>query len=362
MPTFTVDDPLTVTLVAADVGGGDVGGGATGVCDSSVTVRLCETVGLAVLVAMIVTVAGVGIVSGAVYSPSAEINPTVVFPPATPLTVQVTAVLDVPLTVAVYCAGASSVTLVAPLSAIVTVAAGGVGVLGAAIKVTVMLCEVEALATLVAVMVTVAGCGIVAGAVYSPVDEINPAAALPPATPSTLQVTAWFVVPLTAAVYCVCVPTVTLVAPLSAIVTGAAGGVGVLGAATSVTVMLCEVEALATLVAVMVTVAGCGIVAGAVYSPVDEINPAAALPPATPSTLQVTAWFVVPLTAAVYCACVPTVTLVAPLSAIVTGVDAGRIVAGATRVTATLCEVAVLSALVALIVMLADAGIVAGAL
>ena len=54
--------------------------------------------------AVTVTVAGDGIAAGAVYSPALDIVPTVEFPPATPLTCQVTAVLDPALaTMALNC-------------------------------------------------------------------------------------------------------------------------------------------------------------------------------------------------------------------------------------------------------------------
>ena len=45
------------------------------------------------LVAVTVTVDGVGTAGGAVYSPAAEIVPTIALPPATLLTLQVTAEL-----------------------------------------------------------------------------------------------------------------------------------------------------------------------------------------------------------------------------------------------------------------------------
>jgi hypothetical protein len=48
--------------------------------------------------AVTVTVAGVGTVIGAVYTPPVEIMPTLAFPPATPLTLQLTAVFVDPVT------------------------------------------------------------------------------------------------------------------------------------------------------------------------------------------------------------------------------------------------------------------------
>src|SRR5712692_1665260 len=56
---------------------------------------------LATLVACTVTVAGFGIEDGAVYRPAAVMVPTAALPPATPFTLQVTAVLAALVTVAV---------------------------------------------------------------------------------------------------------------------------------------------------------------------------------------------------------------------------------------------------------------------
>ena len=64
-----------------------------------------EELGNAVLVAVIITVAGDGTVAGAEYNPDAEIVPTALLPPGRPLTLQVTVVVVVPVTVAVnWCA------------------------------------------------------------------------------------------------------------------------------------------------------------------------------------------------------------------------------------------------------------------
>ena len=61
--------------------------------------------------ARIVAVAGLGTVLGAVYRPEVEIVPTVALPPVVPLTLQVTAVFDVPVTVAVNCRVAEVITV-----------------------------------------------------------------------------------------------------------------------------------------------------------------------------------------------------------------------------------------------------------
>jgi hypothetical protein len=60
----------------------------------------------------------------------------------------------------------------------------------------------------------------------------------------------------------------------------------------------------ATLVAAIVTVAGEGKPAGAVYSPVDEIVPTVEFPPAVPFTVHVTLVFDELVTFAANC-CVP---------------------------------------------------------
>jgi hypothetical protein len=78
-------------------------------------------------------------------------EPTVRLPPATPFTLQITPVFEVPVTVAAYCDEFPSVTFVAPLKLSVTVRGGG----GGAASVTSRLRETEGSAVLVAVMVIV---------------------------------------------------------------------------------------------------------------------------------------------------------------------------------------------------------------
>src|SRR5712692_1221429 len=58
-------------------------------------------VGSATLVAVTLNMLGLGFAAGAVYSPPLVIVPTVLLPPTTPFTAQVTAVLETPETVAV---------------------------------------------------------------------------------------------------------------------------------------------------------------------------------------------------------------------------------------------------------------------
>ena len=65
---------------------------------ATVTVAEAERVGSAADTAVTLTVAGVGMVAGALYSPKLEIVPTVGLPPTRPLTCQLTAVLAPALT------------------------------------------------------------------------------------------------------------------------------------------------------------------------------------------------------------------------------------------------------------------------
>jgi hypothetical protein len=84
--------------------------------------------------------------------------------------------------------------------------------------------------------------------------------------PFTLHMTFLSEFPVTVATYCDEVPSVTVVAPLNANVTGASPPlppVGGVGGAASATARLCETLASAALVAVIVTSDVCGSVEGA---------------------------------------------------------------------------------------------------
>jgi hypothetical protein len=187
-----------------------------------------------------------------------------------------------------------------------------------------------ALAVLVesASLVAVAVCEpAVAGAVYSPVAEIVPTVESPPVIPSTDHCTPVSVVPVTVAVNCFVVLTVTLAA------------VGLMLTLTSVTVT----AALAVLVesASLVAVTVCEpAVAGAVYSPLVEMVPAVELPPGTPSTDHCTPVLVVPVTVAVNCFVVLAVTL-AEVGVMLTAISGGVTV---TEALADLLESALLVA------------------
>lgn len=73
-----------------------------------------ETAGDETVVAAIVIVLGFGIAAGGVYTPVAEIVPTVLLPPATEFTLQVTAAFVLLATVAVKVVGFPSRTWLAP--------------------------------------------------------------------------------------------------------------------------------------------------------------------------------------------------------------------------------------------------------
>jgi hypothetical protein len=78
-------DVLVVTLTVA-------GETVTLGCDAAMTVTcaVAKALGLAWLVAVTATVAGIGTTAGAVYSPVLLIEPTSAFPPTTPPTLHVT--------------------------------------------------------------------------------------------------------------------------------------------------------------------------------------------------------------------------------------------------------------------------------
>jgi hypothetical protein len=111
-----------------------------------------------VLVAVTVTVGGVGTEAGARYAPEAEIVPMVGFPPTNPLTDQVTVVVPVPVTKAVNCCPEPVCTL-AVAGDTVTLTPGG------DVTCTVADPKTLGLLALVAVTVTVFGNGTAAGAV-----------------------------------------------------------------------------------------------------------------------------------------------------------------------------------------------------
>lgn len=209
--------------------------------------------------------------------------PTVAFPFGIPSTVQVTFVFGVPVTVAVKSCPApadtiadegDTVTTIDGLFTIATVA--------------------EALCVpAIALMVTGFAAGAAVGAVYvaefAPVDISVPSAGLPPAIPSTSQVT---VVPgatqSDAEKFCVA-PTVRLTP---------AGDMVFATAHEIVTLAVAVFDESAMLVAVTETTEGAGGIAGAVYvtasGPLTLNVPMVRFPPLRPLTVQTTAELALP--------------------------------------------------------------------
>jgi hypothetical protein len=146
-------------------------------------------------------------------------------------------------------------------------------------------------ATEIAFIVTEAGDGTAAGAVYRPAAEIVPLVALPPATPFTCQVTPLFCESFeTVAVNCCVCPVFTL----------AVAGVTLteMASAVNIIVALAVFAVLACAIAVIVTVELLGITEGAVYIPDAEIVPWVLSPAVTPLICQVTAVLVALVTVA----------------------------------------------------------------
>ncbi len=295
------DAPVAMLAVPGEIeiltGGGVEGAVMVTVAEADLVVSACE-------MAVTVTVAGLGTAAGAVKTPSVEIVPVVAFPPVTPFTCQVTAVLVVFCTVAVKACAAPAVTLAVPGAIEILTGGGDEG----AVMVTVAEADLVASACEMAVTVTVAGLGTVAGALNTPKVEIVPVVALPPVTPFTCQVTAVLVVFCTVAANACDAPAVTVAVPGAIeILTG-------VGEEAEVMVTVADADLLVSAceMAVTVTVAGLGTVAGALNAPEVEIVPVVAFPPVTPFTCQVTAVLVVFCTVAVKVCDAPAVTLAVP--------------------------------------------------
>jgi hypothetical protein len=164
-------------------------------------------------------------------------------------------------------------------------------------------------------MVTVAGLGKLAGAVYRPAEVIVPQVAPEQPDPLARHVTAAFCIPAIAARNCWVPSTATsLFAGVTLITSGK----------MMVTTANPDFVLLASEVAVIVICAGVGTTAGAVYRPSDVMSPQLLPEQPTPLRLQVTAVLEVPRTVAVNCCWVPVATFVV-VGEILTEI-AGRIV------------------------------------
>ena len=124
-----------------------------------------------------------------------SIVPTVLLPPDTSFTFQVTAVFVEKVTRAVNCC----------VCVAATVTDAGETEIGA-FTVTLALADLLVSAAESAVTLTVFGLGAVAGAVYRPLWLTVPIVLLPPTTSFTFQVTDTFVLPVTVAVNCCVFP------------------------------------------------------------------------------------------------------------------------------------------------------------
>lgn len=162
-----------------------------------VTLALADFVVSATLMAVTVTVGGVGVAPGAVYKaavePFATMVPTVVFPPVTPFTAQVIAVDGLPdpvVSVAVKSCAAET-EIVAAVGAML------IEILSFSVTITEALSF--GLTWLTAVTLTLAPGGRIAGAVKSPAAVIVPVDALPPVAAFTCQVTLVSASPVTVA-------------------------------------------------------------------------------------------------------------------------------------------------------------------
>lgn len=158
--------------------------------------------------------------------------------------------------------------------------------------------DIRGFATDVAVTLTVAELGTVAGARYSPVDDIVPHDAPEQPLPDRVQVTLVLVVPVTFAVNSCCWPVTTFADDgLTETLT--------LKAVPTKTLALADLVRSARDVAVTTTMGGVGAVLGAIYTPRDVIWPHAMPLQPAPERLQLTTEFVVPETVARNCSWPP---------------------------------------------------------
>jgi hypothetical protein len=145
----------------------------------------------AALTAVTVTVAGEGVVDGAEYTalnPLVDSDPQAAPLQPVPVTFQVTAVFDVPVTLALKdCVLAVTTEALAGLRLNKTATAAAIVTLADA--------DFPGSAALVALMVTDGGEGILIGATYNPLGEIVPHAAPVQPEPLTAHVTALLEVP-----------------------------------------------------------------------------------------------------------------------------------------------------------------------
>jgi hypothetical protein len=194
--TAVFADPETSALnccAVPKVIDGLVGVTVTATVGTTVTVAEADLVESAVLTAVTVTLAGEGATGEAEYTavnPLVDSDPQVEPLQPTPVTFQLTAVFDVPVTLALkVCVPAVAMETLAGLRLNKTAAA--------ATMVTLAEADFVESAALVALTVTDGGKGTLIGATYSPLAEIVPHPALMQPAPLTVHVMAVLEVPLT---------------------------------------------------------------------------------------------------------------------------------------------------------------------
>ena len=219
----------------------------------------------ALAVACTVTIFGTGTSAGAVYNavlaPEGAIIPSIAFPPSIPFTSQeIVAPAARQNVAAKFCASPSP-----------TLGDGwAIELAVAQVIVTLALPDFAGSATLVAVMLTIAGDGTTAGAVYEPLEvpfaAMVPSVEFPPAIPFTLQVTVATGFPVA----------VRLMLNTCAPPAGTEIDVGetwIAMSSCSVTIADADTCGFALLIAVTMALAGEGKIPGAVYKPVGVIDP-----------------------------------------------------------------------------------------
>jgi hypothetical protein len=171
-------------------------GGAT------VTVAEPDDVWSALEIAFTVTCAGFGTEEGAAYKPSGVMVPQALPEQAAPASTHVTPVLAVPVTVAVK-------RCLLPTTTVALAGETETPMVNEVSTMALALPDALRSASDVAVIVTIGGFGVFAGAVYSPLDFIWPQAVPLQPAPVTLQTTTLLVVPLTTALNCTWPPGLT---------------------------------------------------------------------------------------------------------------------------------------------------------
>ena len=169
--------------------------------------------------------------------------------------------------------------------------------------VTVADADTEGFASSVAVTATIGGVGAVFGAVYKPVELIEPQAIPAQPLPEMLQFTTPLAPPLEVVVNCIWPDGLTW---------GELGETVSDGALTMLAVATADADGSATAVALMLTWGGIGAVAGALYRPVEVIDPHELPEQPVPEISHVTALLVDPATDAENCCKAPVATWTDP--------------------------------------------------